>query len=238
MTALAEHRDVASATLFQQQWSTYRKMVDNDYLFHRGAYGALRRLIDAERTTRFSVLDLACGDAASSAAALNGTAVSRYCGIDLSLEALALAAANLRQLGCPVDLRHADFAEALEAWTEPCDVVWIGLSLHHFETQRKRDLMAAIRRIVGPSGLLAMYECTSPDGETRADWMKGWDSQEPYWTALSADEWRAVTDHVHASDFPETVSGWRDLGHAAGFTRMRDLYTSETGLYRLLAFEA
>ena len=29
--------------LFLAQWQVYRKMVDNDYLFHRGAYDCLHR---------------------------------------------------------------------------------------------------------------------------------------------------------------------------------------------------
>ena len=31
-----------AAALFEREWLTYRKMVDNNYTFHREAYGELR----------------------------------------------------------------------------------------------------------------------------------------------------------------------------------------------------
>jgi hypothetical protein len=34
-----------AAALFRTQWQTYRKVVDNNYLFHDDAYAALRRLL-------------------------------------------------------------------------------------------------------------------------------------------------------------------------------------------------
>jgi hypothetical protein len=98
--------------------------------------------------------------------------------------------------------------------------------------------MRKIRTIVGDPGLFLIYENTSPDGEDRDGWLLRWDLQKPSWTALTAEEWDAITAHVHAADFPETISQWHLLGHEAGFGEVRELFVSPTDLFRLYCFEA
>ena len=71
----------SSQELFVSGWDVYRKMVDNDYLGHRGAYSTLRKLLQDRKNEPFSFLDVACGDACMSAQALSGTLVSDYMGI-------------------------------------------------------------------------------------------------------------------------------------------------------------
>ena len=61
----------------------------------------------------FAFLDIACGDAGQMCAALGGTKVRHYHGIDLSEPALELAAKNLDGLPFAVELDHRDFVEAL-----------------------------------------------------------------------------------------------------------------------------
>ncbi|MER8692102.1 class I SAM-dependent methyltransferase [Mesorhizobium opportunistum] len=226
-----------AAILFQQQWRTYRKIVDNNYLFHREAYECLHRTLAGEMDKPFRFLDIACGDASSTVDALKGTMVAQYDGIDLSEPALQMAARNLAPLSCPFELHHADFGAALRQWSEPVDVVSVGLSLHHFRAPEKLDLMREIRRVVGQDGVLVLYENTSPDGECRESWMARWDIQRPHWTALSAVEWDAVTSHVHENDHPETASTWHELGRAAAFGRVRELFVAPTDLFRLYCFQ-
>ena len=224
--------------LFLKQWQVYRKMVDNDYLFHRGAYDCLHRYLKAEVTAPFRFLEAACGDASMSAEALAGTGVREYHGIDISRQALDIARANLARLACPVTLEERDFVSALRDWRKPVDVVWIGLSLHHLLALAKGETLRDIRRIFSDKGRLLIYENASPDGESREQWLSRWDDQKPFWTAYSEKEWDIVNGHVHASDFPETDSRWHELGHAAGFSRVGALFVSPTNLFRLYAFEA
>lgn len=229
---------VDSATVFQEEWEVYRKVVDNNYLFHREAYSVLRRVLLEEMATPFRFLDVACGDAGATVGALAGTQVAHYRGIDLSEPALALAKAALRALPCPVELIRQDFAEALRTREFSADVAWIGLSLHHLERAGKRAVMSDARMIVGPAGKLLVYENASPGPETRAAWMRRWDRQRADWSAFSDREWRAITDHVHANDHPETPVAWLELGYAAGFGRGRCLYESPTRLFRLYCFDS
>src|SRR5258706_2243809 len=105
--------DASTVALFQSAWRTYRKMVENNYLFHREAYGALHRFLVEEVDRPFRFLDLACGDASASAGALQGTRIVQYHGIDFSGEALKLAAGTLAGLSCPVTLEERDFVAAI-----------------------------------------------------------------------------------------------------------------------------
>ena len=227
-----------SLALFQRHWKLYRKVVDNNYLFHHEAYAQLHRILVDEAVQPFWFLDIACGDARATADALKGTRVAHYHGIDLSQAALNLAANALTTLRCLIILDHRDFVEALHDWSQPVDVAWIGLSLHHLMAPVKLTLMRKIRGMVGGHGLLLIYEDASPDGEDRAAWLRRWDRQKPSWTALTLEEWDAITAHVHAADFPETTSRWHWLGREAGFTRVRQLFVAPSNLFRMYYFQA
>jgi hypothetical protein len=116
---------------------------------------------------------------------------------------------------------------------EPAEVVWIGLALHHLRPPGKLAFLRDIRRIVGSSGLLVIYEPTSPDGEDRAGWLRRWDAQQPSWPAYTPAQWERFTAHVHAADYPETVSGWRALAGAAGFRTVREVFATPSDLLRM-----
>ena len=224
--------------LFQQQWQVYRILVAENYLFHREVATRLREVLLDQAPRPFRFLDLACGDASAVVTALAGTPIVHYHGVDLSEAALALAAENLAVLECPVTLEQRDFAEAVREWPDREDVVWIGLSLHHLPTADKLEVMRGVRRIVGERGLFLIYEDVMPDGESREAWLARWDAQRPLWTAYDDAAWEAITGHVHDEDFPESESGWRELGLRAGFGRMEELFVAPTDLLRMYCFRA
>jgi len=233
-----EGKQSLGETRFQQQWQIYRILVDHNSLFHREAYACLHQVLIEEAPRPFRFLDLACGDASSTAQALQGTDIAHYSGIDLSAPALALAAENIASLDCPVTLERRGYAEAVRDWPQHEDVVWIGLSLHYLRTPEKLEAMRSVRRIVGERGLFLIYEDAGPDGDTREAWLRRWDAQRPAWSAYDDAGWYAVTDHVHADDYPETDAGWRALGHEAGFGRVELLFTGPPDLLRMYCFWA
>ena len=230
--------DSSAQAIFHVQWQTYRKIVDCNYFFHREVYARLNQILREDAAQPFRFLDIACGDAGSSVAALAGTRVSHYHGIDQSAAALALAREALAALPCPVTLEQRDFIEALGDHPSPMDVAWIGLSLHHLHAPNKLEVMRDIRDSLNEGGLLVIYEPTSPEGEERAEWLRRWDEQRPSWTGYTAEEWDAVSTHVHAADFPETISGWHALGAAAGFSSVQEVYGAPSNLFRMFCFRA
>ena len=99
--------------VFNQQLSTYRRIVSENLMYHREVYALLRDVLSEKMQGPFKFLDIACGDASASAAALMDTSIAYYHGIDLSPRSLELARENLKVLPCPVELRCSDFAAAM-----------------------------------------------------------------------------------------------------------------------------
>jgi ubiquinone/menaquinone biosynthesis C-methylase UbiE len=223
--------------IFQQQWRIYRTLVDNNYLNHREASAYLRQILLDDAPRPFEFLDLACGDGAEIVGVLQGTPIARYHGVDLSRAALDLAEQHLAALDCPVLLEQRDFVASVTTHPVPADIVWIGQSLHHFQTSDKLRLMRAIRAILREQGMLMVYEPSTPDGESRADWMRRWDAQQTVWTAYSPADWETMSAHVHAADFPETPSQWRELGSAAGFATTQEVFVAPSDLFRMYRFD-
>jgi SAM-dependent methyltransferase len=228
--------DASTVAVFQQDWKLYRKMVDNNFLFHREAYGQLHRILNDNMARPFRFVDIACGDSSASAGALKGTRISHYHGIDFSAAALDIAGRTLKVLDCRVTLEQRDFLEAIVDWKQVVDVAWIGLSLHHLLTPGKLAFMRNVRKILAPGGMFLIYENTSPDGEDRINWLRRWDLQKPFWTAYSEEEWNAMAAHVHAADFPETDASWHRLGREAGFASVKEVFAAPTDLFRMYCF--
>jgi SAM-dependent methyltransferase len=229
--------DEQAMQTFRHQWQVYSKLVDNDYLSHQAVRAVLQRELVAEVNRPFRFLDLACGDARLTVAALQGTPVIHYHGIDLSAPALALARQMVEALACPVELEQGDFVSAMRGRPEPADVVWIGLALHHLQTPDKQVLMREVRAAVGDGGRFLIYEPVRHERESRPAYLDRFEqTAHSIWAALTREEWAAILAHVRAADFPEPPSVWAQLGRDAGFPDVRDLFTDPTGLYTVFCF--
>jgi ubiquinone/menaquinone biosynthesis C-methylase UbiE len=227
---------------FRHQWQVYQKLVDNNYLSHREVRGILHRQLAETFGQPFRFVDLACGDASMTVAALQGTAVTEYHGIDLSAPALAMARKTVESLSCKVRLEQQDFVAAMRERTEPADVVYIGLSLHHLQTpEEKRDFMRQVRPVIGERiggrGLFLIFEPASLEGETRAAYLERYESFiHSAWTGLTSAEKTILWDHVRTCDFPEPASIWTQLGHDAGFANINELFTDGPQLLKVFSY--
>jgi cyclopropane fatty-acyl-phospholipid synthase-like methyltransferase len=230
--------DATALTQFQQQWTTYGKLVSENSLSHREITAMLHVTLTDEFTSPINFLDIACGDASMMPEALCDVPVRHYHGIDLSASALELAAANLDELSCEVDLDHRDFFEALTRRTEHADAAWCSLSIHHLATDNKFDVLKAIRDALGIGGVFLLYEPTCTDGEDRAGYLERFhDTNHTLWNFLNEPEWNQIWDHVSTCDFPEKAEDWLELGRAAGFRVSRQMFADPTDLYRLFRFD-
>ena len=230
--------DEQAMQAFRHQWQMYSKLVDNDYLAHQAVRTVLHQELVTEVNHPFQFLDLACGDARLTVAALQGTPVIHYHGIDLSAPALALARRTVATLACPAELELGDFVSAMRERPEPADVVWIGLSLHHLQTPDKQVLMREVRSAVGDGGRFLIHEPVCHEGESRPAYLERFEqTNHSAWTALSPTEWAEILAHVEAADFPEPPSVWAQLGRDAGFPNVRELFTDSTGMYAAFCFQ-
>jgi SAM-dependent methyltransferase len=232
-------RDEAALEIFRHQWQLYRKFLLHDYLENAGAYTELHRFLAQNFGRPFAFVDLACGDASGVVGALKGTAIASYRGIDLSKPALESAERNLEVLPCDVELDEADFVKAMQHGVGAADVVWISLSLHHLPQPDKLALMREICERLSADGALLIYEPTCRDGEDRPSYLDRFEAiGRRQWTALSADEFEEAMRHVRTCDLPETVASWEALGRQAGFSRISELYTAPSDLFRMFCFRA
>jgi len=227
--------DATAMEQFQKQWQTYQKLVDADALSHREVGDRLHEALAAIGEP-YSILDIACGDAGEIKHALSGTKARHYHGIDLSEPALELAARNLKDAAFDVELDHGDYVEAVEWRPEPADVAWCGLSIHHLKTDRKRELLAALRKSTGR--FVMIYEPTRKPGETRDAYVKRFCAvNRPAWTYLDDEEWRQISTHVAECDLPETAETWLALGREAGFSKATETFHDRTDFYSIYRYD-
>ncbi|MFM8459587.1 MAG: class I SAM-dependent methyltransferase [Chthoniobacterales bacterium] len=221
---------------FFSQWEIYRLCIEHNTLFHREVGEILRRELVA-RTEPFTFLDLACGDAELTAAALRGTKVCSYTGVDFSAPALALAGNKTAELRCPRSLHEADFTRFLRENKQTFDVVYLGLSLHHLERENKKATMKHLCRAVAPGGTLYLFEPILDGGESREGYVARWAAamDGPY-DLFPAEARAALRDHVTESERPESAKDYHGFAREAGFTAAEILFTDLGHFYCLFKF--
>jgi SAM-dependent methyltransferase len=234
--AQQEARMPSAQQLFAKGLATYQKIVAANYMGHREVYDLLHLVLMEEAPSNFVFADLGCGTAAGSAAALAGTRVARYVGIDISQPSLNIAKEALSRLSCPVDLRCQDLVAAIDHWTGPLDVVWIGQSLHHLRAEDKKAFMRMVASLLSPGGLFLIWEPTCLEGEDREAWMDRFCRMRPRWSTFTDEEFAAVDSHNRASDFPETTSTWIRMARAAGFGKADELLSAPNQMTRVYRF--
>jgi SAM-dependent methyltransferase len=223
--------------LFNEQLAAYRTIVCKNLMFHHEVYGRLHDVLLSRLMPKpFKFLDIACGDAFASAGALRGTAVDHYYGIDLSAQSLQLATEALKVLACPIELRCGDFAEAMTGWTEPVDVVWIGMSLHHLQPEGKVRLMRNVHGALNPGGVFLIWEPTLLDGETRAGWLDRFSACRGAFAAVTDEVFAAMESHTRLADFPEPADTWKAMGYQAGFANSEQLFMMPNRLGRVFKY--
>ncbi|CDX21857.1 putative Methyltransferase domain family [Mesorhizobium sp. ORS 3324] len=222
--------------MFNRELETYRRIVGANLMFHQDVYRLLRELLVEQAPASFRFLDVACGDASASAAMLKTMEIGSYVGIDLSEASLQLAARELEGLPCSVELRCCDFVQAMAIWSEPVDVIWIGMSLHHLPTAAKARLMRNAHRALGGMGLFAIWEPALFEGEDRAAWLARFSKLRDEWSAISDEEFASMERHMLLADFPETVDTWLGMGRDAGFSHAEEIFMMPNRMGRVFRY--
>ena len=222
--------------VFNEQLSTYRRIVSENLMYHREVYALLKDLLSQQMSKPFKFLDIACGDASASAPALKDTSVAHYYGIDLSARSLELASENLKALPCTFELQCCDFAEVMTAWSKPVDVAWIGMSLHHFQSPEKAQLMKNVHKALAPDGVFLIWEPTLLEDETRAEWLDRFAGLRRAFAAITEDEFKAMESHMRLADFPELADDWIAMGRQAGFNNAEQIFMMPNRMGRVFKY--
>lgn len=222
--------------VFNEQLSTYRRIVGENLMYHREVYALLKDLLSQQMSKPFKFLDIACGDASASVLALKDTSVAHYYGIDLSARSLELASENLKVLPCAFELRCSDFVQAMADWPEPVDVAWIGMSLHHLQQLEKAELMKNVHKAVSRGGLFLIWEPTLLEGETRGQWLERFAGLRRAFAAITEDQFQAMESHMRRADFPESAETWLAMGRQAGFGKAEELFMMPNRMGRVFKY--
>jgi len=220
---------------FFQNWKLYRKLVENNCLAHRQAYGTLREFLKKRfRKKSFSLIDLGCGDAQFMAAVLRGFSVKRYTGVDITGAALLLAKRNTAGLVCEKKFVLGDFCDEIKR-ERGADVIWLSLALHHLSFSQKADFFKRCEKACAPGGVLLVFDLTLREAKDRDDFISSWACR--HFKALTQKEFLLHKKHVSENDFPEKFSTYAALAAKSGFSRARLLYSGRAGLLKFMVFE-
>lgn len=219
------------------EWSTYEKVVANDYMHHRGFFDALIDQVGGRFDQALSIIDIGCGDGQPMIALLERFRIERYVGIDQSETALERARLVLAATGVKFDLRKGSMLEELTRLDGEFDLAIAAYSLHHLNSEQKIITLSQCRRLLRPQGILAVIDVFLEDGESRANFIERWqENASRAFTALTPAELEALLEHVRGNDYPETLSAYRRIGKSAGFDTVNSISQDPERLNKLVVF--
>ena len=222
------------------EWHAYQKLLDHDYMYHVAFFSHLKQEIQLRFNEPVAILDLGCGDGSPIRPLLEDLDVSRYCGIDQSETALSKAQANLASLDTSCRLVPGDLLETLRTLSGSFDVIVASFSLHHLKTaEAKKQVLGECRRVLKPTGLVAIIDVFHAEDETRDEYVHRWAKfAKKSYLALDDAEIATLVDHVYANDFPETLSTYRSICAAEGFGEFKILMQDPEKLNHLVILAA
>jgi len=221
---------------FFDEWIAYQKMIDHDYMGHRGFFQRLESEIESRHAAPVTILDLGCGDVSPIKAILQNIDIRLYHGVDESQTALSRAADNLGSLELSFELQQGDIHEVLPQLSGPYDVILASFSMHHMQTvDSKQRVLEACRRILERDGSFFVIDVFSSAAQNREQYIEEWtEMARNRFTALNELEMSTLLDHARTCDFPEPVAVYRKMAAAAGYTAVNALKRDVTGNYQML----
>jgi len=138
----------------------YDQFINAGAMNYEGALSAVLEMAARGRRRPRRILELGAGTGGLTALLLERFPEAEIVGVDGSPEMLARARAKLSVAGSRLRLECAAFEDVAGAGTRlgKFDLVVSSFSLHHMEHERMRDLFAALRRMLEPSGQLLVAD--------------------------------------------------------------------------------
>lgn len=222
---------------FSESWAVYEKVMEADYLSHRGLYDGLAGFFHS-RPGKLRLLELGCGDCRLSAELLWTAGVAEYLGFDSSGLALGLARGRLGSRGEHWRLRQGDVRSCLSEVDESWDLVLASFCLHHLTATEKRSVLRELRRIVPVGGAFLLVDVFLAEGESREDYLlRRHAAMRRHWNRLSPAELDLITQHECESDFPETVSDYQRWARESGFQGATLSLALDEGMHSWMTFQ-
>jgi len=233
--------DVMAATTLFNQWQVYKSIIDHDWMLHREIHAAVHAFVKWNYQTRFSLLDLGCGDAGFIRQTFENTQLAHYTGVDASAAALEEARRNFAAVRFSVQLvegellRHLALASSQRH--QVYELILAGYSVHHLANDEKQRFFTLCRTVLGPAGSLIFYDIFRRPEETREQHVVAYTEMVRTAWGLTGEALENTCRHVREQDFPETVAATQEMARTAGFeSDGLELFTAADGFHRLLCF--
>jgi cyclopropane fatty-acyl-phospholipid synthase-like methyltransferase len=201
-------------SLFEQQWQTYRTVLERDSMEHRAIANAtasvLRSWFDQRRktSTSMALVDLGCGDLAHLAPLFRSLPLSSYTGLDLASSVLLLAERQMGQVRFPCHWICGDLLEWAEEKVDgPVDLIHSAFAIHHLSDADKIRFLEGVRRRIADDGLLVWTDVFQEEHESRARYLERYVSRVQHWPGLTGGQRDAVIEHLQQYDWPAR-RGW------------------------------
>ena len=196
-------------TLFDQQWQTYRTVLDHDSMEHQAVAdataGALWSWCDqrGELGTSVILVDLGCGDLAHLAPLFRSLPLRAYTGLDLAASVLPLAERQMGATEFPCYWVCGDLLEWAEEVAEsPVDLIHSAFAIHHLSDPGKIRFLKGARRRIDERGLLVWADVFQEANETREAYLSRYVARVRQWPGLTEEQRNAVIDHMRQHDWP------------------------------------
>ena len=210
--------------LFEHQWHTYRSVIDNDWMEHRGLTAACVAALESwmaehpERQGAARLLDLGCGDLALMGQVFAELPLGSYVGVDLTEQVLPMASDSLASAPFTRLFVCADITDFVESSDEDFDLVHGCLVLHHLDEDEKVHFLKALRRRVRADGAFLWADVFRKPGESRPDYASRYAERiRRDWLAIGEDGRESIITHMRTYDHPADRTAIVEAAEQAGW---------------------
>jgi cyclopropane fatty-acyl-phospholipid synthase-like methyltransferase len=201
-------------TLFEQQWQTYRTVLDHDSMEHNAVTEAaavvFRSWCDQrpDLATAADLVDLGCGDLAHLAPLFRSLPLRTYTGLDRAASVLHLAQRQMGKAGFPCHWICGDLLDWSQQEAEgSVDLIHSAFAIHHLSDPEKVRFLEGARRRIADDGLMIWADVFQEEHESRVRYLERYVSRVRQWPGLSGEQRDAVVAHMRQCDWPAR-RGW------------------------------
>jgi ubiquinone/menaquinone biosynthesis C-methylase UbiE len=197
---------------FENQWSTYKTIVQHDFMHHRALLGAVEQVLKhyfdgAPAGHRPHFVDLGCGDADPLAAVLRDLPLGSLLGLDQASSVLPLAAKALGEVPYPCDWIQGELLEWATAATpqnHAVDILYSSFAIHHLDGESQEAFLAGVRKKINPKGIFLWADIFREPGESIDDFrLRYTQRMTDHWGgALQPQQLAHACFHVSHYDLP------------------------------------
>ncbi len=213
--------------LFDQQWNSYRAIVEHNLMEHRQVADATAAALQgwlARRPCQSPpprMVDLGCGDLALLAPVLGRLPLGSYTGVDQAAVVLPLAERALGPVPWPTTWLQGDllaWAMAAGPANDRVDILHSAFAIHHLDDEQKTTFLRGARQRISADGVFVWADVFRDSSESRQAFLQRYSERvRSDWHQLTAEQQRHVIGHLSRFDIPADRTAIQAAAEAAGW---------------------